>query len=127
MITDRAHSSRSCSVAVVAAVMLLVQVLLPVLHTRHLASHVSGDSRHIATCCQGHHHHDQAPADDGDDDQSCPTCLTFAVAKQADFTPVASLVSLIHGESSTALAAPGRSHRHAADLTARSPRGPPSI
>lgn len=115
-----------------AVVLVFIQALLPILHARHLSSHhIPANAKvahHASTCCHSQRH-DPAPAsptNDADHPDSCPTCLTFAMARQAFATPSEPLIALIHNKTAPPPSAPAMVHVIAADLSVRTPRGPPT-
>lgn len=120
------HHGMTSWVRPLAVLLVIAQGLLPLLHTQHLASHHGPSSHHASACCHGHHQHQEPSSPDEDrGDDSCPTCLSLISAKQIFLTPDAPLIALIEVAPTRLTIARTFVAVDCADLTIRTPRGPP--
>lgn len=121
----RRFSSPSFGHALLATMLVCVQLLLPAVHAQHLASHAKGSHAAEAACCH-HHPHDQPEHPDAPDDESCTLCLELAIVRHGslslDGPSVVWNVPLVTAVNRV----PSLVDRPTPELCTGPPRGPPT-
>ncbi|MBX3377063.1 MAG: hypothetical protein KF678_08675 [Phycisphaeraceae bacterium] len=108
--------------ALLAAMLVAVQFLLPAVHAQHLASH-SKATPPATTCC---HHHDHPDQPESPDDESCTLCIELAIVRHGSLTPDGHLVLSFCTHATDIVRHVPSGSPSTPDLSTGPPRGPPT-